>query len=47
MVRPVTVMEQAVAPLHEPVTEPGDEVAVYLVIAEPPSDNGAVKLIVA
>jgi hypothetical protein len=45
--KPETVIVPAVAPDNVPVNPPVDDVAVYPVIVAPPSDAGAVKLIVA
>ena len=46
MVRPVTVAVVA-APTEVAVKEPGEDVTVYPVIAEPPLSVGAVHVIVA
>jgi hypothetical protein len=43
-VKPVTVTGEDAA---VPVIDPGDEVAVYPVMADPPLSAGAVKVIVA
>jgi hypothetical protein len=47
LVSPLTVMVQAAGPAQEPASPPGLEVAVYVVIAEPPLDAGAVNVMVA
>ena len=47
LVRLLTVIVQAAGPEHDPVNPPGLEVAVYVVIAAPPFDAGAVKVTLA
>ena len=47
LAKPNTVIGAAAGPATVPVKPPGDDVAVYPVIALPPSDTGAVKVTMA